>query len=121
MKARAIQKLDTEFKEIKSTDKKVSAVKSYVLSALKSFCEQDLEFAQAVVQSRKCIEECIQYAVSKSGSSISDLELCQKAAEFYFTGCKVEFKMQIRMSAYEASDTDPTKGKRIELDLEDLI
>ncbi len=121
MKETAIQKLEKQFKEIKSTDRKVAAVKEYVVKALVSFCEQDAEFAQAVVQSGKTLEKCIETAVAKSGTSISDLDLCQKAAAFYFPGCKVEFKMQIRMSEYEIADTDSTKGKRIELDLEDLI
>lgn len=121
MENKAIQKLKAEFKEIKSADRKVAAVKEYVMQALVSFCEQNAEFAQAVVQSNASLEKCIEKAVSGSGTSISDLELCQKAAVFYFPGCRVEFKMQIRMSEYEATDTDSTKGKRIELDLEDLI
>ena len=89
----ALTKLNDEAKE-KITDSKANAMKSAVLTALKEFCRQDEEFAQAVVQGgtfAKCME-----AVAKGvGSSISDLDAFKKAVQFYFPGAEVQFKMEI--------------------------
>ena len=50
MTEQAINKLETESKGCKGLSAKGKAVSSAVLDALKSFCEQNTEFAQAVVQ-----------------------------------------------------------------------
>lgn len=88
----AIKKLDDEAKG--SFSGKEAAMKGAVLAALKEFCEQDEEFAQAVVQGGS-FKDCMS-AVSKGvGSAISDLEAFKKAVQFYFAGAEVRFKMEI--------------------------
>lgn len=95
MTEKAIKKLDTEFKECKSLSQKGKAVSSAVLDALKTFCRQNTEFSQAVVQSDKPIKECIESTVKGCGGSISDIEVYRKAVQFYFPGSDVRFSMTI--------------------------
>ena len=103
MKSQAIQKIDAELKTYKG-DKYGNAMKSYIAGALKEFCDQNDEFAQAVVQGGT-FEDCMKAVAGKvKGGSISDLDACKAAAEFYFPGSVVEFHMTIRMSKYETEE-----------------
>lgn len=99
MTEQAITKLDTEFKfkECKSLSKKGKAVSSAVLDALKTFCRQNAEFSQAVVQSDKPVKDCIESTVKGSGGSISDIEVYRKAVQFYFPGSDIRFSMTINL------------------------
>ena len=117
MKSQAIQKIDAELKTYNG-DKYGNAMKSYIAGVLKEFCQQNEEFAQAVVQGGT-FEDCMK-AVAKQikGSSISDLDACRAAAEFYFPGSVVEFQMVIRMSKYE---TEEESSGILNLRLEDFL
>lgn len=103
MKSQAIAKIDAELKAYKG-DRYGNAMKDYLAGVLKEFCEQNEEFAQAVAQGGT-FEDCMK-AVTKriKSGSISDLDACKAAAEFYFPGSVVEFQMVIRMSKYEAEE-----------------
>lgn len=90
---KAIDKLEAESKE-KLSGSKEMAMKAAVLEALKDFCEQDEEFAQAVVQGGS-FKDCMSTVAKGVGSSISDLEAYKKAVQFYFRGADVRFKMEI--------------------------
>ncbi len=113
----AIQKIDRELKALKG-DKYVDAMKIYVAGRLKEFCAQNEEFARAVLQGGT-FGDCMS-AVRRAvhGASISDLDACRAAAEFYFPGSVVEFRMEIRMSKYEAEEQAPAA---LNLRLEDLL
>jgi hypothetical protein len=90
-------------------------MKNYIASVLKEFCSQNEEFAQAIVQGGT-FADCMNAVTGKiQGGSISDLDACKAAAEFYFPGCVVEFQMTIRMSAYE-DNTDNTDSIRLRLE-----
>lgn len=115
----AILKIDKELKAFKSNDRKAQAVKDAVAEALKDFCRQDDEFAQAVVQTDKTLSQCCEAAVEKCGSAISDLEVYKKAVKFYFSTADVQMKMTIDLCG-NIGEADK-KGKVIELNFDDLF
>lgn len=121
MKTQAIQKINSELAAYKG-DRYGGAMKDYIAGVLKEFCDQNEEFAQAVVQGGK-FEECMKTVAGKvKGQSISDLGACKAAAEFYFPGSVVEFHMTIRMSKYEAEEQNGSIGGGIlNFKLEDLL
>lgn len=121
MKTEAIAKIDKEMAAYKG-DRYGSAMKLYIAGVLKDFCQQNEEFAQAVVQGGG-FDGCMKAVSGKiKGNAISDLDACKAAAEFYFPGCVVEFHMTIHMSQYEAEDADGAPaGGGILLHLEDFL
>ena len=117
MKSQAITKIDTELKAYQG-DRYGSAMKNYVAERVKEFAGQNEEFAQAVVQGGS-FEDCMKAVTKKvSGQSISDLDACKAAAEFYFPGCVVEFHMEIHMSKFE---TEERESGVVLLRLEDFL
>lgn len=116
MTEQAIKKLDTEFKDCKGLSQKGKAVSSAVLDALKSFCEQNTEFAQAVVQTDKTFKDCVESTVKDCGSSISDLEVYRKAVQFYFAGADVHFVMTLDLGDDGFSNAPEKKTLRLSLD-----
>ena len=98
-------------------DRCANVMKRPVLEQLVSFCGQNAEFAEAVVQGGS-FEDCMR-AVSKScGQALSDLEAYKRAAAFYFKGADVEMQLTIRL----AGDPDkPAERKPIVLDLGDFL
>lgn len=117
MKSQAIEKINAELAAYKG-DRYGQAMKEYVAGRLKEFCEQNEEFAQAVVQGGS-FGDCMKAVTGKiTGQSISDLDACKAASEFYFPGSVVEFHMSIRMSQYEAEEQT---ADGIVLRLEDFL
>lgn len=78
--------------------------------ALISFCRQNEEFARAVIDGGS-FDECLKFCAKgvNSSSGVSDLAVYQKAAEFYFPGAVVEFRMLIHMSRFDAEETKGDK------------
>lgn len=74
--------------------KKELAIQNDTIKAVELFCEQHPEFRQAVEQGGS-FADCLKHCVSGSGSSISDLEVFKRAAQFYFPEADVHFHMQI--------------------------
>ena len=66
-----------------------------VASALISFCEQEKEFEQAVEQSGKTFQDCMDSVAKGVGDSISDIEAYRKAVKFYFSTANIHFTMTI--------------------------
>ena len=87
-------------------DQKGSAMKKAVCEALMNFCEQDEEFAQAVVQGES-FDKCMEAVAKGVGSSISDLEAYRKAVQFYFRGAEVHFKMEIDVCPNRVKPNEP--------------
>lgn len=125
----AIEKLRTELKAV-SGNQKVNAVKKHVADTLIGFCRQDAEFAQAVIQSDKTLGDCCRTIMSGCGNSPSDLEVYQKAVQFYFPGADIRMTMTIdlcgsvcdeRDAAPDAPDAAPPIKRGIVLDLEDFL
>ncbi len=118
MKSQAIEKIKAESAAYKG-DRYGNAMSMYIAGVLKDFCDQNEEFAQAVVQGGS-FAECMATVVKAiKGGTISDLDACRAAAAFYFPGCVVEFHMVIHMSRFEAEDKAPAGN--ILLRLEDFL
>lgn len=105
--------------KLKGLSQKGQAVSGAVLDILQRFSEQEEEFAQAVVQSDKKIEECIEYTVKSAVNSISDLEVYKRAAEFYFPGAKVQMRLTIDLIGDAA--TPPTQKNKLDFSFDDLF
>jgi len=89
----ADDKLKSEYEKF-SGGAKEKAVSKPVLEALLLFCK-DYNFAKAVENNKKTFGNCITEILNGVGNSISDLELYQKAAAFYFPKAKISFVMTI--------------------------
>lgn len=92
--AAAIERLQKEDRAV-SYDRHGQIMHSDVLNALCCFCEQNAEFAQAICQSDKTLEDCMKAVAKGVTTGISDLEAYKRAVQFYFKGATVSFKMLI--------------------------
>lgn len=91
------------------------AIAADTAKALRSFCEQEPEFAQAIEQSGKSYQDCLDHVAKGVGASISDFKAYSKAVEFYFPGAKVEFRMVINLIG-EAAKPEPAKPLTVSFD-----
>lgn len=123
----AVRKLDAEKKDVKG--QKETVMKGAVLAAVKDFCMQDEEFAQAVVQGGT-FAECMKKVAAGIGNSISDLDAYKKAVQFYFPGAEVRMQLTIDLIGKAAGETEPVVAqpasvveppKVISLDLSDFF
>ena len=110
----AIEKINP--KSIKNANNYIKVVAKPVAQALHGFCRQSEEFARAITETDRTFQECLETIIKGIGQAISDIDVYQRAVEFYFPGAKIEFKMTIRMSEYEK----PAK-KSIDLSLDSLL
>ena len=110
----AAEKLEREAKAFQG-NKYEAVMKPAVADALESFCRQDEEFAQAVVQGGS-FAECMAVVAKGCGSSLSDIEAYRRAAAFYFRGAEVKMELRIRLEP-EAEEA----GKVIHLDFSDFF
>lgn len=101
----AITKIENGIAAVKG--QKENVVKRPVADELISFCRQQEEFAQAVVQSEKTFADCVAHVVRGCGNALSDLEAYRKAVGFWFPGAVVDMVLTIRMSEFE----EPEKEK----------
>ena len=90
--SQAVKKLTDEKGKVAGNKEKAMA--GAVFAAIKDFCLQDEEFAQAVVQGGS-FANCMKRVASGVGSSISDLEAYKKAVQFYFPGAEVKTQLTI--------------------------
>lgn len=123
----AIEKLDAETKQVAGQKEKVMA--PVVMAALKDFCRQEPEFAQAIVQGGS-FGDCLKKIAAGTGNAISDLDAYKKAVEFYFTGAKVQMQLTIDLigdaagtpAPYKITEVaDPVKPATMTLNLEDFF
>lgn len=115
-KDKALDKLKAEQKTAQY-DRYAKIMKNSVREALESFCGQDEEFAQAVVQGGT-FEECMKAVAKNCGNGISDLEAYRRAARFYFPGSEVRFQMSIDLCG---DVREPDGGQEaVVLNLEDF-
>ena len=139
----ALRMIDAGEKE-KPKNRYAQVLQRPVARALASFIE-DSEFADAVVAKGDTgFSECLEAVTKGIGTSISDIEVYRRAANFYFPGCGVRFKMEIDLTAgangrndllpggeavtakdAELLDLQSTgndeKAKKISIDLDDLF
>ena len=106
-------------KDVKS--QRGSAVAPSVADMLCSFCRQDDGFAAAVIDRGATFAECVDEIMKGVGSSISDVELYRRAAEFWVPGAEVTAEIRVTMPG--AGNTGrPSKRDGVTiLSLEDLL
>lgn len=90
--SKAVQKLADEKGKVAGNKEKAMA--GAVFAAIKDFCLQDEEFAQAVVQGGS-FADCMKKVAAGVGQSISDLDAYKKAVQFYFPGAEVRMQLTI--------------------------
>lgn len=130
----AIEKIDKELESFKG-DAKATAVKNHVADVLKSFCRQEEEFAQAIIQSETTLQECCKEIMKGVGNSISDLEVYSKAVKCYFSTATVNFSMSVNLSGDNGAEpkpitvthtqseptSEPKKKQALTMSLDDLL
>lgn len=99
----AVEKLDKGQKGI--ADRRAVIMAPVVAAQLKAFCQQDAEFAQAVVQGGT-FADCMKKVASGVGNSISDLDAYKKAVQFYFPGAEVGMKLTLDLIGKAADGND---------------
>lgn len=119
---KALEKLDREKSAV--SGQKESAMAGAVLSAIKDFCKQDAEFAQAVVEGGK-FSDCMKAVAKGVGHSISDLDAYKKAVKFYFPGAKIHMQMIIDLVGNANTTQEPPAEDdvplKLEFSLEDIL
>ena len=105
--AQAKEKLEKEKKT--AAGPKEKAMAPAVCDMLLNFCEQDAEFAQAVVQGGS-FKDCMTAVAKGVGSSISDMDAYKKAVQFFFPGAEIKMQMSIDLigaAGRENHEEDP--------------
>ncbi|MBP3478115.1 MAG: hypothetical protein J6K03_01360 [Oscillospiraceae bacterium] len=114
----AVAKLEKE--KVAVAGQKEKAMADAVVAAIKDFCLQDEEFAQAIVQGGT-FADCMKSVAKGVGSYISDLDAYKKAVQFYFPGAKIQMQMTIDLIGDAAGDAKAPTGGGLILNLEDFI
>lgn len=76
---------------------KEAAIAPYVRETLLQFAEAEPEFAQAIVQKGGSFAECCRACVKNTDNHISDKDVYEAAAKYYFPGATVKFEMTINL------------------------
>lgn len=115
------EKLEREMQK-KASGSKASAVRLSVYTQLVAFSEQSKEFAEAILDSEKTINDCCSEVMEGCGCAISDIEVYRKVVAFYFPGSDVEMTLTINLSADAEKNPQTTyKRKAVVLDLFDMF
>ena len=116
---KATEKLAAELKAVAGNKEKAMA--PAVHAAIKDFCLQDEEFAQAVVQGGT-FADCMKAVAKDVGNAISDLEAYKKAVQFYFPGAEVKMQLTIDLIGKAAGEEETVAAKPdMILDLADFF
>lgn len=110
--SQAVEKINCKDKPEKN-DMFAAAIGEHIKKALTTFCEQNEEFARAVLDGGSA-NECIKAVADKirKRNSVSDFDVYQLAVKYYFPVAVVDFVMKIRMSEYEQPEqTEQTEAK----------
>lgn len=103
--AQAVNKLEEEKKAV--TGRMEEAMAGAVYTQLKTFCQQDEEFAQAVVQGGGFAECMRKVAADVRRGYISDLDAYKNAVQFYFPGAEVKMHLTIDLIGKAAGEDAP--------------
>lgn len=83
------------------------AVAADTAKALTLFCSQEPEFEQAIEQSDKTFQECLDSVTKGIKRSCSDFDVYSRAVKFYFSTADVHFNMQIDLIGDSKHDDPP--------------
>lgn len=114
----AQEKLEKESKNVKG--KMELAMMSAVRDTLLNFCQQDDEFAQAIVQGGS-LQDCLSSVAKGVGNSISDLEAYKRAVTYYFPGADIRMTMTIDLCGDIGKAEDSAKSTGILLNFRDFL
>ena len=114
----AVAKLEKGKAEVKGQKETVMA--GAVKAALKDFCLQEEEFAQAIVQGGS-FADCMKAVAKGVGNSISDIDAYKKAVQFYFPGAKVKMQLHIDLVGDAAGADHPLDGAGLVLDFSSIL
>lgn len=103
----AVKKITDEKKKV--TGSKETVMADAVFAAVKDFCVQEEEFAQAVLQGGT-FADCMRTVAKGVGRSISDLEAYKRAVQFYFPGAEVKMQLTIDLIGAAAGE-DPKQNE----------
>ena len=87
--------MDKKYFDVKPKGRHAQVIAKPTADALMEFCRQEPEFEQAIMQSGKSFDDCLNEITKGIGQSISDLEVYSRAVKFYFPVAKVRFHMTI--------------------------
>ena len=104
------------------------AIAESTAKALLLCCEQEQEFRQAIEQSDKSFQDCLDSVAKGVGRSISDLDAYNKAVKFYFSTASVHFNMRINLSGDNGYTPPPitmtnnsSKSGELSVSLDELL
>ena len=117
---KAQEKIDKE--KGTASGQKEKAMAGAVAKQLASFCRQDEEFAQAVVQGGS-FRDCMAAVAKGTGNYISDIDAYKKAVQFYFPGAEIKMQMTIDLigKAAEPLPAPAAEKKPLTLSLLDFF
>ena len=119
--------MDKKYFDVKPKGRHAQVIAKPTADALMEFCRQEPEFEQAIVQSGKSFDDCLQAITKNIGSAISDLEVYSRAVKFYFPVAAVRFSMEIDLCGDNGAVDPPiTMTKRdkpdaMQLSLDSLL
>lgn len=113
------ERLLAEHSTIKGGGKE-GAIARPVLDTLIMFCKND-RFSEAVRTSNGTFGECLKKVLQGVGNSISDLEVYQRAAAFYFPNAKISFNMSIDLNGVFNQVGEKQDHKRVDINLDELF
>lgn len=119
--SQAVEKINRKEKPEKN-DMFAAAIGEHIKKALTTFCEQNEEFARAVLDGGSA-NECIKAVADKirKRKSVSDFDVYQLAVKYYFPVAVVDFVMKIRMSEYEPKAGQTEQKTALDLSLDGLL
>ncbi len=90
--------------------------------ALKEFCRQEPEFQQAIEQSEKDFQACLDHIARKctGENGVSDLDVFRAAVKFYFHTADIRFRMEIDLCAETGAAPKPQK-ETLSASLDELL
>ena len=119
--------MDKKYFDVKPKGRHAQVIAKPTADALMEFCRQEPEFEQAIVQSDKSFEDCLNAITKGIGQSISDLEIYTRAVKFYFPVAAVRFHMTIDLCGDNGAADPPItmtkqdKPEPMQLSLDSLL
>lgn len=119
--------MDKSYFDVKPKGRHAQVLAKPTANALMEFCRQEPEFEQAIEQSGKTFDDCLNEITKGLGSSISDLDLFTRAVKFYFPVAAVRFHMTIDLFGDNGAVDPPItmtkqdKPEQMQLSLDSLL
>lgn len=116
---KAAEKLQKEMTGVVGNKEKAMAAD--VKAALCDFAAQDAEFAEAILQNSQTFGNCMTAVAKGVLNHISDFDIFNRAAQFYFPGSKIDFFMRIRKPNEEPAPNMAATYETHTLSLMDIL